>query len=169
MATQKHTSLPRTEQRRFAAEDVDIVNGEAKLDIKAALAGLDPLAGMETDPARMPTPADLTMEAFMAQEMEVQMMESGSEEDNQYAEVTVNGDYRIARRGDVVMLKRYHVAVLASAKELRMKQTRVTDADGSMRYEERMVAKLTYPFTVLNDPAGRRGADWLRAQLQAAR
>ena len=169
MATQKHTSLPRTEQKRFAAEDVDIVNPESKLDIKAALAGLDPLAGMEVDPARMPTPADLSMEAFMAQEMEIQMMDSGSEEENQYAEVTVNGDYRIARRGDIVMLRRYHVAVLANAKELRMKQKRVTDPDGSMRYEETMVSKLTYPFTVLSDPAGRRGADWLRSQLQAAR
>ena len=149
--------------------NVDIVNGEAKLDIKAALAGRDPLAAMEVNTDRMPTPTELSNEQFFAQELEVQLSDSGSEDDNQFVEVTVNGQHRIGRRGDTVMLPRCHVAVLAAAKELRLKQVKIVNQDGSMGYEERMVSKLTYPFTVIHDPAGRRGADWLRSQLQAAR
>jgi hypothetical protein len=149
--------------------DVEIVNKESKLDIRAALAGLDPLAAMEVDPARMPTPAELSQEQFLAQELEVQISDSGSEDDNQYAEVTVNGLHRIIKRGESGLLPRSHVAVLADAKELRLKQTKIVNPDGSMGYEERMVSKLTYPFTVIHDPAGRRGAEWLRAKLQAAR
>jgi len=157
------------ERSPFAAEEVEIVNGESKLDIRAALAGLDPLAAMEINPDRIPTPTELSFEQFMAQDVEIQLMEAGNEDENQYVEVTVNGDYRIARRGDMMTLKRYHLAVLANAKELRMKQTRVTDPDGSMRYEERMVSKMTYPFTVIHDPAGRRGADWVKNILQNSR
>ena len=154
----------------ISSDDVEIVNPEKKFSIDDTAKGHNPLMdALDISTDKMYSPADISQEAFMAQEMEIQMMDSGSEEENQYAEVTVNGDYRIARRGDIVMLRRYHVAVLANAKELRMKQKRVTDPDGSMRYEETMVSKLTYPFTVLSDPAGRRGADWLRSQLQAAR
>lgn len=167
MATGKVNSYERKGQ--LASGDVEIINGEGKLDIKAALAGLDPLASMEVDLEKMPTPKELSEEQFFAQELEVQISDSGSEDDNQYAEVTVNGMHRIIKRGESGMLPRSHVAVLADAKELRLKQMKIVNPDGSMGYEERMISKLTYPFTVIHDPAGRRGADWIKSKLQAAR
>jgi hypothetical protein len=161
--------VPRSERQGFDAADVEIVNKEAKLDIKAALAGHDPLSGMEINTDRLPTPTELSYEQFMAQDMELQTMDAGSEEDNQFVEVTVNGDYRICRRGETLLCKRYHVAVLANAKELRLQQKKVVNVDGSMGYEDKMVARQTYPFSVIHDPAGRRGIDWLRAELKNAR
>lgn len=157
------------ERKGFAAEDIQIVNGEARVDVQAALAGQDPIAGMEVEFPKMPTPADLSFEQFMAQDIEVQFMEASSEDEPNFVEVTVNGDYRCCRKGDSVILKRYHIEVLAAAKELILKQTKITNADGSMGYAEKMVSKMTYPFSVIHDPAGRRGADWLKSKLQAAR
>ena len=109
------------------------------------------------------------MVSSTTKELEVQLADAGSEDENQYAEVKVNGDYRICFRGDIIRMRRYHVEALAHAKELRMKQTRIVNADGSMGYQEKMVSKQTYPFSVIHDPAGRKGADWLRGQLQNAR
>lgn len=177
MARTKSTSIPAAnssgvmsyERKSFDAQDVPIVNGEAKLDVQAALNGLDPLAGMEVEHVRMPTPAELSFEQFMAQDIELQFLEGSSQEESQFVEVTVNGDYRCFRRGDVGTVKRYHLEVLAAAKELVLKQTKTTNADGSMGYTEKMVSRMVYPFTVIHDPAGRRGADWLKQKLQQAR
>lgn len=166
--TTKSTVIPRSERKGFAAEDVLIENGESKLDIKAALAGLDPLAGMEVEQAKMPTPTELNHEQFMAQELLVHLLD-GAEDEAQFVEVTVNGDYRCGRRGEEITLRRSHVEVLAQSKELILRQKKVTNPDGSMGYEEKMVSRLTYPFSVLHDPAGKRGSDWLRMQLKAAR
>ena len=161
--------VPRSERHGFDAADVEIVNKESALDVKAALAGLDPLSSMETNFERMPTPTELSYEQFMAQDMELQTMDAGSDEENQFVEVTVNGDYRMCRRGETLLCKRYHVAVLANAKELRLQQKKIVNVDGSMGYEDRMTSRQTYPFSVIHDPAGRKGVEWLRSQLQNAR
>lgn len=168
-ATKQAPPVPRSERQRFASEEVDIVNPTSPLDIRAALNSLDPLAGMEIDIDRVPTPAQLTHEQFMAQDMELQTMDPGSEEENQYIEVNVNGDYRMCRRGESLLCKRYHVAVLANAKELRLKQVKIVNGDGSMGYKEEMTSRMTYPFSVIHDPAGRQGVDWLRKELQQSR
>lgn len=108
------------------------------------------------------TPADAEFDAFMCQTLEVQVHDAGSEDEPQFAEITVNGDHVVARRGDITFMKRYHVAVLAQAKTARIRQDKKLHADGSMTYEECSVLKMTYPFSVIEDPAGRRGSAWLR-------
>ena len=121
----------------------------------------DPGAGI-IDRDRVMSSSQLDFEQFMRDELLVQMADPASEDDHQYAEVTVNGDYRLCVRGDQVRLRRYHVAVLAAAKQLRVSQKRVTTADGSMGYQEVVRSVLTYPFSVIEDPRGRMGNDWLR-------
>ena len=152
----------------LASEDVEIVNGEQRFSVDDTAAGRNPItmpqAEISTD--KIYGSADLDREKFMSEVLEVQLQEAGSEDENQYAEINVNGDYRIIRRGDIGMLKRYHVAVLAQAKEQRLQQKKVVAADGSMAYEERLVSRQTYPFSVIHDPSGRKGTDWLRQQLQ---
>ena len=64
-------------------------------------------------------------------------------------------------------LRRYHVAVLAQAKQSRVRQKKVVNSDGSMGYIEESVLALTYPFQVLHDPNPKVGAPWLRKMLQA--
>lgn len=151
----------------LSSEEVEIVNGEHKFTMEDTAKGINPMTQtQEISTDKIYANADLEREAFMAQVLEVQLQEAGSEDENQYAEINVNGDYRIIRRGDIGFLKRYHVAVLAQAKEMRLSQKKVVAADGSMGYEERLVSRQTYPFTVIHDPAGRKGTDWLRQQLQ---
>lgn len=151
----------------LSSDEVDIVNPEMKFSMEDTANGRNPMTtpAQEISTDKVYKNEDLEREAFMAQVLEVQLQEAGSDEENQYAEVNVNGDYRIIRRGDIGMLKRYHVAVLAQAKEQRLVQKKVVAPDGSMAYEERLVARQTYPFTVIHDPAGRKGTDWLRQQL----
>lgn len=165
MATRRVNSYER--QGAIDSQDVEIHNAETKVTMDDTRAGRDVLGGVEIEVPR--ASVDLSQEQFMAQELEVQLADAGSEDENQFVEVQVNGDYRMGRRGDIINLKRYHVEVLANAKEMRMKQTRIVQPDGSMGYEERMVTRQTYPFSVINDPSGRKGAEWLRSRLQTAR
>jgi len=154
------------ERKGFAAEDVEIVNPASSVDMAAGRRGEDPIGNIEIATDKIISNSQLEMEKFMADELEVQLLDSGSEDENQFVEVKVNNMGYIARRGDVVNMKRCHVAVLAQAKELRLKQVKIVNPDGSMGYNEQMVSKLTYPFTIVHDPAGRKGSDWLRQQLQ---
>lgn len=151
----------------LSSDDVEVINPEQKFSIDDTAKGHNPLhSGLDISTDKMYSPSDISFEAFMAQEIEVHLADPASEDENQFAEVTVNGDYKLIRRGETATLKRSHVAVLAQAKELRMKQTRIVNPDGSMGYQEKMVSRLTYPFSVIHDPAGRKGSDWLRQQLQ---
>ena len=137
----------------ISSDDVEIVNPEKKFSIDDTAKGHNPLMdALDISTDKMYSPADISKEAFMAQEVEVHLAEPANEDENQF--------------GDTCILKRYHVAVLAQAKEMRMKQTRVVNHDGSMGYQEKMVTRQTYPFSVIHDPSGRKGSDWLRQQLQ---
>lgn len=151
------------------SDEVGVDGGEIDVSVSRGVTGDILMNSMEIATDKVLSPSDLGFEAFMAQELEVQISDSGGEDENQYAEVTVNGDRRCIRRGDTGFLKRYHVEVLAQGKEMRLKQVKVVNPDGSMGYEEKMVPKVTYPFTVIHDPAGKRGSDWLRLQLRNAR
>jgi hypothetical protein len=168
MATQPRTnSFER--KAGLNSDDVGIEGGEVDVSVGRGQTGDILMNQVEISTDKVLSAGDLGFEAFMAQELEVQMSDSGGEDENQYAEITVNGDRRCIRRGDIGFLKRYHVEVLAQGKEMRLKQVKVVNPDGSMGYEEKMVPKVTYPFTVIHDPAGKRGSDWLRLQLRNAR
>jgi hypothetical protein len=158
---------------RQGAVDMDQIqmqNPEAKVDVAAALTN-GGLAMGDTDIAtdRIISPDQISMEAFMAQQLEIHLMEPASEDEPQFAEVTVNGEYKLLHRGMTTMVKRSHVAVLAQAKEQRLKQVKIVNPDGSMGYEEKMVTRMTYPFSVIFDPSGRRGADWMKQQMSNAK
>jgi hypothetical protein len=151
----------------IASEEVEIVNGERKFSMEDTANGGIPVSVTSPEIAldRVVSTSQLDYEKFMAEVLEVQLQEPGTEEENQFAEINVNGDYKMIRRGDIGFLKRYHVAILAQAKEQRLQQKKIVNADGSMGYEERLVARQAYPFTVIHDPSGRKGTDWLRQQL----
>lgn len=105
-------------------------------------------------------------EAFMRDEMEIILMEPGNENDPQFCEVNVNGDYKLLlRNGEPQKCRRYHVAVLAQAKQSRVRQKKIVNPDGSMGFQEENVLSLTYPFSVFHDPNPKQGAPWLRQML----
>ena len=122
--------------------------------------------GHEVDTDRVISTEQLDNEAFMRDEMEIILMEPNNENEAQFCEVNVNGDYRLLlRNGEIQKLRRYHVAVLAQAKQSRVRQKKIVQPDGSMGFQEENVLSLTYPFSVAHDPNPKQGAPWLRQML----
>ena len=122
--------------------------------------------GHEIDSDRVIRTEQLDEEAFMRDELEIILMEPGNEHEPQFAEVNVNGDYRLLmRNGDIQKVRRYHVAVLAQAKQSRVRQKKIVNPDGSMGFQEENVLSLVYPFQVSHDPNPKVGAPWLRKML----
>jgi hypothetical protein len=150
------------------SDSVDIDQKEIVVTAEQTAAGRNAMAErvIETDP--MYSTAQIDEEAFLRQELEIHFHDAPTDDDAQFVEVTVNGDRRVARRGDTVKLPRAHVGVLCDAKQARMVQKKIVSPDGSMGYEERMVTQLSYPFSTVYDPAGKRGAEWLKKKLSQA-
>lgn len=115
-------------------------------------------------------PARLSLEAFMAEELEVVMHDPAAETEPDYVELRVNGDYVIVRRDSQhpVKMRRYHVAVLAQSKTSSLRQERYVDGDGFQGYREKVVLRQSYPFAVMHDPSGSRGTAWLRPLVSGA-
>lgn len=146
-------------KRGISSEDVEIVNKVQS--VAEATKG-----GQEIDTDRVISTDAIDQEVFMRDEMEIILMEPGNENDAQFCEVNVNGDYRLLmRNGEPQRLRRYHVAVLAQAKQSRVRQKKIVAPDGSMGFQEENVLSLVYPFSVLNDPNPKQGAPWLRQIL----
>lgn len=122
--------------------------------------------GHEVDTERVIRTDEIDRAAFMRDEMEIILMEPNNENEAQFCEVNVNGDYRLLlRNGEPQKLRRYHVAVLAQAKQSRVRQKKIVNPDGSMGFQEENVLSLTYPFSVCHDPNPKQGAPWLRQML----
>lgn len=149
------------------SEKVDIADGVTRSSIDDTARGRNPNAagGIEFDNEKVYRTDQLDEEAFMRDELEVQFAEPQSENDPAFVEVTVNGDYRLCMRGDTVKLRRYHVAVLAQAKQSRVRQKKVVNPDGSMGFVEENVLALSYPFQVVHDPNPKMGGPWLRKMI----
>jgi hypothetical protein len=145
--------------RSVASEEVDIVNKVAPA-AEASAPG-----GIETDIDRVIRTDQIDQEVFMRDELEVFFNEANNESDPGFVEVNVNGDYRMVVRGETAKLRRYHVAVLANAKQSRVRQRKIVNADGSMGFQEDNVLSLTYPFQVTHDPNPKMGVPWLKKLL----
>lgn len=122
--------------------------------------------GVEIDTDRVLRTDALDEEAFMRDELEVFFNEPGNEHEPSVVEVNVNGDYRMAVRGDTTKMRRYHIAVIASAKQSRVRQKKIVNSDGSMGFQEENVLSLSYPFQVTHDPNPKLGVAWLKKLLQ---
>jgi hypothetical protein len=145
--------------RSVASEDVDIVNRVTPA-AEASAPG-----GVEIDTDRVIRTDQIDEESFMRDELEVHFNEPGNENEPSFVEVNVNGDYRMVVRGDTAKLRRYHIAVLANAKQSRVRQRKIVAPDGSMGFQEENVLSLTYPFQVMHDPNPRMGVPWLKKLL----
>lgn len=147
-------------KKTIESHNVDIV-GQVS-DAKEALG----TSGHTIDTDRVISTEQLDSASFMRDEMEIILMEPNNENEAQFCEVNVNGDYRLLlRNGEPQKLRRYHVAVLAQAKQSRVRQKKIVQPDGSMGFQEENVLSLTYPFSVLHDPNPKQGAPWLRQML----
>jgi len=146
--------------RSVASDDVEIV-GKVTLAAEASAPG-----GVEVDTDRVIRTDQIDNEVFMRDELEVMFAEPNNENEASFVEVNVNGDYRMVIRGETAKLRRYHIAVLAQAKQSRVRQRKITNPDGSMGFQEENVLSLTYPFQVMHDPNPKQGVPWLKQLLK---
>jgi hypothetical protein len=143
------------------SNETDMIGGGVE-SVSAARSG----KGIEIDTDRVISTDALDQEAFMRDELEVFFNEPQNENDAAFVELNVNGDYRMVVRGNTATLRRYHVAVLANAKQSRVRQRKIVAPDGSMGFQEENVLSLTYPFQVMHDPNPQQGVPWLKKLLQ---
>lgn len=158
-----------TKSSMIDSTEIDIDNGTVAMSIANTAKGSNPLldSSIVTEPVY--ATAQLDEEAFMAQPVDVMLLEPSNESEPQFAEVTVNGNYRLLPRdGNVITIPRTHVGVLCDAKIQRVTQRKVVTSDGSMGYEEQVKTALAYPFSVISDPSGAKGAEWLKKKLRSA-
>lgn len=147
-------------QRTLTSEDVKI-----EKQVTPAAEASAPV-GHEIDTDRVIRADQLDEESFMRDELEIILMEPGNENEPQFAEVNINGDYKLLlRNGEPQRVRRYHVAVLAQAKQSRVRQKKIINQDGSMGFSEENVLSLVYPFSVSHDPNPKKGSPWLRKLL----
>lgn len=151
-------------QKELHSDDVKIEKGEQILPAAPAQDGTL-FVDQTLDHEPVMDPKSLDQEAFMQEMVEIQMSDAMDENDPQWVEVTVNGKYVRIPRGGCMRIPRTHVAVLAQAKQLRVLQDKVTNPDGAAGFRERVVVKLSYPFSVTHDP-NPKGPAWLRQLLQ---
>lgn len=147
-------------KRGISSDEVDIL-GAVTPAAEASAPG-----GIEIDTTPVYSTDKLEHEKFMQDELQVFFHEASGENEPAFVEVNVNGDYRMAVRGNTTKLRRYHVGVLAQAKQSRVRQRKVVNADGSMGFVEENVLSLTYPFTVTHEPRGKKGSDWLEEMIK---
>lgn len=153
-------------KRGVDSSKVDMVNQSQPVNTGSADGfALGDRSGIEVDIVQVMDNKALDYEKFMAEEMMIHMYDPPNEDAHQFAEVTVNGDHRILPCGQEAKVRRYHVAVLANAKAMRIVQKPITNSDGSKGFREDAVLKLMYPFSVTHDP-NPKGGPWLRQLLQ---
>lgn len=148
-------------KRGIDSNETEMIGGGIE-SIAAAQSG----KGIEIDTDRVISTDAIDQEMFMRDELEVFFNEPNNEHDPAFIEVNVNGDYRMVVRGNSATLRRYHVAVLANAKQSRVRQRKIVAPDGSMGFQEENVLSLTYPFQVTHDPNPKQGVPWLKKILQ---
>jgi len=102
-------------------------------------------------------------EQFMNDLIEVHFAEAANPDiETPVVEITVNNRYFFARRGESKMIPRYFLEVLARSKVMRVRTERKVDAEGAETMVPRITYTPCYPFTVIADPAGKKGIEWLR-------
>lgn len=108
------------------------------------------------------------IEAFMAEKINVIVLDSADETENEIVETWVNGRVQRFLRGTPQWVKRCYVEALARAKRTTYRQV-LDERMGVQAFNQmRPNHTLAYPFTVLEDP-NPKGPHWLRGILAEAR
>lgn len=106
-------------------------------------------------------------EAFMAQELIVDILTTNEKNAQQIFEISVNGNTFTFRRGQrYEKVPRYIVEGLARCKPQTYESEEYIDVkDGQRKIRYNASRGVRYPFQVTYDPLGKTGSDWLQAVL----
>lgn len=116
------------------------------------------------------TPRDsyaLKMEAFMNEDVEIEISETDNPAAEQLIHLGVNGRNQFLWRGVPQIVKRSFVEVLARAKVANIQTPEIVDPNGNRATSIRTLRGLRYPFRVLFDP-NPNGGKWLQGVMKEA-
>jgi hypothetical protein len=99
--------------------------------------------------------------------LEVMLHESTDSNAENPVFTACNGVTQYFYRGQVQQVRRKFVAILAACKEHAISTPEYTQPDGARSTKIVRRSSLKYPFSVISDPAGKRGAEWLKSLLHA--
>lgn len=106
--------------------------------------------------------------AFMEDVLTILVMDTTNDVDEPMPCVWVNGVSQHFQRGVEQKVKRKFISRLAEARKTVYRAEQYTDAEGTKAYRYVPHSGLIVQFQVRHDPAGERGAAWLKTKLEAA-
>lgn len=113
---------------------------------------------------RMPDPEKLAMEAFMNEQIDVQIAHTTDKNALPF-ELTINGRTELFRYGEQKTVRRCYVDLMARLKVTSIDTPEKVNPETGERYTDRVPhTALKYPFVVVRDP-NPQGRDWLKATL----
>lgn len=126
--------------------------------IELEVRGVEPVAHISRQKA--------AMEAFLHEKVKVQIQDVDDPQADPRFVIAVNGRKQIFERGREYLVPRYIVEGLARAKPIGYKNEEYTKQDGVRDVRWPAKRGLRYPFSVMEDPSGERGREWLRNVLK---
>lgn len=109
--------------------------------------------------------ARVEYDRFMKDRVEIHVQEVNESYADPRFEIGVNGRQWKFERGRSYAVPRYVVYALAKCRPMRYSMEERVAPDGSREYVYPSSRGQRYPFSVTADPAGQRGAEWLRRVL----
>lgn len=100
--------------------------------------------------------------AFMEEQVTIQLHDPQDNNPEPIVPVGVNGKVLYLRRGQQHTLPRKYIEVLARARRVNYRTEEGRAADGSMTTVLKTTTTMQYPFTVIHDPSGDKGIEWLK-------
>lgn len=100
--------------------------------------------------------------AFMEDMITIHLHDPQDNNPEPIVPVGVNGKVRYLRRGEQHTLPRKYIEVLARARRINYRTQDAVASDGSRTMVLKSSTTLQYPFTVVHDPAGEKGVEWLK-------
>jgi hypothetical protein len=106
---------------------------------------------------------NLDMIRFMEERVDVMVAESADPNAEQYIQTYVNGVPQLFERGVVQSVKRMFVEALARAMPVFIQTVEYIDPNGGKATKINKTPTHKYPFSVINDPSGKVGYEWLKS------
>lgn len=120
----------------------------------------------QVDVDGQPVTTSLEYEAFMAQGVVITVLDSKDPLAPPLVACGVNGDFRWLPRNKMVRIPRRFVEVLAHSVERSFKTVETNDPDSDNRMKTERKNTPSYPFAVVQDPAGEKGRRWLEMMFK---
>jgi len=153
-------------RRRTMKKQVDVVT--ENLEYQNDEFEIPAYGNIEVEEKRI-EPVDSPMEseraqqlAFMEEQVTIQLHDPQDNNPEPIVPVGVNGKVLYLQRGQQHTLPRKYIEVLARARRVNYRTEEGRAADGSMTTVLKLTTTMQYPFTVIHDPSGDKGIEWLK-------